>query len=1105
MSIILLILVLLKSPSHSTKWTIFQLCLAVLGNSIFSVLTILKYGDNILEALDKPICIIQQKLSNLFFYPLYLFPCVLAFYLWSGTVNSNSEVENNHFWTFTILIWGFSFIYSSTVLTISRFEDNWGVVATNLSCEGTYNFRSKRYLDWLFQGITLTIASISLFFTTTNTEIKRISRDTVDSEAITIEVLTESDADNDRFSATFSENQKRIKRHSLQDSTKGKRTSKSRRRHSDSSYERERRHNGHRRHDDRRHHDRLHSSRRHNTDEEKKGYIDGTHAANFLKKSNLSSAALSKIWNLADYENQGVLTTQTFIIVVKLIALVQNGQNPDMALLKAKVPLPRFEDINIETAYIITDDNRESYKKTFLILKHEDDLVDGDKAREIFLQSKLSSETLFQIWKLADTKNRGRLDVNEFIIAMHLIKQYMSKNIKEIPQTLPSGFYEMAAGVNLDVLASSTSPSLFSGNSLTSSLNPDGFNTKSPFIEHPWDVTLEEKTKYDKIFDSIDQMKHGFLTGDEAAKIFVKSNLDQNTLAMIWLNLSDIDKTGRLNHEKFAVAMHLIQKKAKGFPLPNILPTSLTPPSMRHTTEGSSTLGHISKKDIGSTSSSISRYSTEDFFGLNDPTDSQNNFISDSRVIKEPQMIDFFGDSDLHTKIASESSEIKSYGTQINILGNSSDELENKKASLNSTLADLVIQKQEIKDLFLQTRSLYEAEFKAVEEIQIQYQLENENFERVKEEHAQAKRALAAIRLQKEQLEENIQKDKDEINELRKELRIIEEETVSINAKVKDFQKDSAQQKGLLMINKKQLETSKAEREKSLEVLKTFEKSNNLPDINKDAFVSTPLTTTSSNHNSFNVSQSMFNEPGKSSADFFNGQGENKLQPTHIKNSTTSTIDPFDFDNFKNATSDKSGLDSAFATLEVTNKNNGDDSFLTDTFNSEKFPSLEELEGLTPGNNFNFEKENKTNHFDTTKPDEKITSPYMNEDKVENTLKNKPIDLLKGLMKPSTNTKDAHNDISFFDPLASKNINKPINTNNAIFDSAFGSTFENAFFQGNFKSPIPTATTINNDNDDDIDYVKTLKEMGFPRENAIKALEDNDYDLNKAIFALSNV
>ncbi|CAJ0766654.1 14341_t:CDS:2, partial [Entrophospora sp. SA101] len=181
-------------------------------------------------------------------------------------------------------------------------------------------------------------------------------------------------------------------------------------------------------------------------------------------------------------------------------------------------------------------------------------------------------------FKFADTKNRGRLDVNEFIIAMHLIKQYMSKNIKEIPQTLPSGFYEMAAGVNLDVLASSTSPSLFSGNSLTSSLNPDGFNTKSPFIEHPWDVTLEEKTKYDKIFDSIDQMKHGFLTG---SKNFCESKFGSKHIGN---DMVVVHKTGRLNHEKFAVAMHLIQKKAKGFPLPNILPTSLTPPSMRHTT-----------------------------------------------------------------------------------------------------------------------------------------------------------------------------------------------------------------------------------------------------------------------------------------------------------------------------------------------------------------------------------------------------------------------------------------------------------------------------------------------------------------------------------------
>nr|CAG8448437.1 11397_t:CDS:10 [Entrophospora candida] len=424
-------------------------------------------------------------------------------------------------------------------------------------------------------------------------------------------------------------------------------------------------------------------------DEEKKGYIKGIRATNFLRKSNLPLSTLSKIWDLADYEDRGVLTIQNFIIAVKLIALVQNGQKPDVALLKAKVPLPHFEDINIETAYIIADDDREKYKKIFSRLEHGNGLVDGDKARECFLRSKLSSTTLFQIWDLADTKHRGRLDINEFIIAMHLIKQYMAKNIREIPQTLPSGFYELAANVNLDA----SSPSLFPGNLSSPSstprsemspavknptLNPDGFNTKYAFIEDSWDVTHQDKTEYDKIFDSIDQMKRGFLTGSEAAKFLVESNLNQDTLATIW-SLSDIDKTGCLNREKFAVTMYLIQKTLNGFPLPTTLPTSLIPPSMRHTTdnqykaasnffdlEESSTLGHISKKNNGSTSSSISYYSTENFFDLNDPIDSQNNFISDN-VTKEPQMIDPFGDTDIHTEIAIESSEIKNYEPQIDI------------------------------------------------------------------------------------------------------------------------------------------------------------------------------------------------------------------------------------------------------------------------------------------------------------------------------------------------------------------------------------------------------------------------------------------------------
>ncbi|CAJ0763902.1 2162_t:CDS:10 [Entrophospora sp. SA101] len=822
-------------------------------------------------------------------------------------------------------------------------------------------------------------------------------------------------------------------------------------------------------------------------DEGKKGVIEGKYAADFLKKSNLSSTALSEIWNLADYENQGVLTTQTFIIAVKLIALVQNGQKPDMNLLKTKVPLPRFEGINVETGYIITDDIRENYRKSFLRLEPENGLVDGNKAREIFLRSKLSLETLRQIWKLADTNNRGKLDVNEFIIAMHLIKQYMNKNIKEIPQTLPNGFYEMVAGNSSSPLISPAARSF-----------TDGFNTKSPFIEDSWDVTPEDKANYDNFFERIDEKKRGFLTGDEAANFFMKSKLNQATLAMIW-DLSDIDKTGHLNHEKFAVAMYLIQKKLKGFPLPTILPTSLIPPSMRHT--------------------------TENLFDLNDPTDLQNIFLSDKAVPKELPIIDLLGDPDINTKIAIESGEIKNYETQIDILSSSNDELKIQKNNLESTLANLIIQKQEFKDLFLQTRSLYEAEFKIVKEIQIQYQLENENLERAKGELAQAERALAAIKLEKEQLKENTQKDKDEINELKKKMRLVEEETVSIKAEIEKIQKENRQQKGLLEINKKQLATVEAEREKSLETLKNFEKSsNNSPDID-NVFVSTPstITPTPSNNNSSDIFQSIFNEPEKESADFSNEQNENIFQQPPIENGATSTVDPFNSNNFKKPTSDKSAFDSAFATLEATNKTD-DDPFLTDTFNSEKFPSLEELEGLTFAfeNDFKFEndfnsdkkennlftdpkdetvvKQTEKSNATETKPnssDEKVASPFMNEDKVENAFKNESTDLLKELMKPSTNTKDAHSseDLDFiFTGLTEAKVMETTPPNTTVLDAAFGGTFEEAKAENNHEFEDAFGDFLKGN-----EIQKTQTNL----EKVIKALEDSDYDLNKAIQILS--
>ncbi len=51
--------------------------------------------------------------------------------------------------------------------------------------------------------------------------------------------------------------------------------------------------------------------------------------------------------------------------------------------------------------------------------------------------------------------------------------------------------------------------------------------------------------------------------------------------ALIHRDLADIRKEGKLTREEFAVAMHLINDKLAGKPLPSTLPMSTVPPGLR--------------------------------------------------------------------------------------------------------------------------------------------------------------------------------------------------------------------------------------------------------------------------------------------------------------------------------------------------------------------------------------------------------------------------------------------------------------------------------------------------------------------------------------------
>ncbi|GFX80080.1 intersectin-1 [Trichonephila clavipes] len=92
-----------------------------------------------------------------------------------------------------------------------------------------------------------------------------------------------------------------------------------------------------------------------------------------------------------------------------------------------------------------------------------------------------------------------------------------------------------------------------------------------------WKIRPEAKLKYDEKFFQLKPI-NGYITGEQAKNLFLMSGLPPQILAHIW-SLADRDADGKMDCSEFAVAMHLIEMKLKGFEIPKTLPPSMAVPA----------------------------------------------------------------------------------------------------------------------------------------------------------------------------------------------------------------------------------------------------------------------------------------------------------------------------------------------------------------------------------------------------------------------------------------------------------------------------------------------------------------------------------------------
>lgn len=348
-------------------------------------------------------------------------------------------------------------------------------------------------------------------------------------------------------------------------------------------------------------------------DRDRTGFLTGAQAQPLMIQSGLPKDALAKIWSLCDVSASGRLNRDEFVLAMHLIDMVKAGAPvptvlPPNLLPSSQPPIPvgpapvsvgsRSASITSPSAiqspaipWSIPQASVLSYTLQFhAIDTARSGYLTGPQAKNVLITSGLAQQTLAQIWNLSDIDVDGRLSLEEFILASHLIE--MAKAGRPLPPTLPPDLIPPSFRKPSVPPARSASISDASA-SVPSVAAPADPSTLPPGVAlSEWAVPQSSKLKYIQIFNTHDRTRAGFLTGVQVRGIMVQSGLPQEVLAKIWA-LCDVTASGRLNSEEFILAMHLIDMVKSGSAVPTVLPLDLVPPCHRRR-RGSSTTSSIS-------------------------------------------------------------------------------------------------------------------------------------------------------------------------------------------------------------------------------------------------------------------------------------------------------------------------------------------------------------------------------------------------------------------------------------------------------------------------------------------------------------------------------